>query len=469
MAPDAKHEYAAHRLIINDNNVPLSPVDKFRWSDLDRRLLSPKVIDLAEKMQKRIADGERRVAFQARQSGNAASYLPRLFDFHEQLVDEWAEGLYAVHCEAWAQQKRTVSPAFIRAVRDQAILQLISLRTSSVEAEVTRRGTASSNPPNPIALGEWKRRMNRMAGRWKRKLEAEAVASEYRASSAQDDDRRFALMAIEEARKSVPEDDRPHPKVGAVIVKDGKVLSTAHRGENLKSHAEYIALEAKLPDDLVAGSTVYTTLEPCTTRKHPKIPCAQRLVDRKVYRVVIGMLDPNPEIRGLGDQMLSDAGIEVQLFPRGLRAQVEELNREFVRAQRQKQLPGTVNDPDRAATAAARLLSDATRELQKAAWSFYTLHTAYGVARAVRDVIYEEKQIFDRIDAAFTVFTHDYDVPTDLSDIAKSEMEKIQIALVNLKMFSRRNQESDMRIAATQIEDACERIRIAARPYAYRK
>jgi pyrimidine deaminase RibD-like protein len=156
-------------------------------------------------------------------------------------------------------------------------------------------------------------------------------------NGAEADDRRFALLAIEEALKSVPEDGRPHPKVGAVVVKNGEILSKAHRGENLKSHAEFIALEDKLIDDLVAGSTVYTTLEPCTTRKHPKIPCAQRLVDRKVARVVIGMPDPNPDIRGRGDQLLSEAGIEVQLFPRDLRAQVEEMNRDFIRAQKQRQ------------------------------------------------------------------------------------------------------------------------------------
>lgn len=164
------------------------------------------------------------------------------------------------------------------------------------------------------------------------------VANEKREGHVPEDiDRRFSLLAIEEALKSIPEDSRPHPKVGAVIVKDGRVLSTAHRGEKLKSHAEYVALEDKLSDDLVAGATVYTTLEPCTTRKHPKIPCAQRLIDRKVARVVIGMLDPNPEIRGRGDQLLSDAGVEVQLFPRDLRARVEEMNRDFIREQKQKQ------------------------------------------------------------------------------------------------------------------------------------
>jgi len=209
--------------------------------------------------------------------------------------------------------------------------------------------------------------------------------------SAADDDRRFAVMAIEEAAKSVPEDGRPHPKVGAVVVKDGVVLSKAHRGENLKSHAEFVALEDKLADGLVAGATVYTTLEPCTTRRHPKIACAQRLIDRKVARVVIGMLDPNPDIRGLGDQLLSDAGIEVQLFPRDLRAQVEEMNREFIRAQKQKQTSPKANEgTDRAVTLAARSLTEATRDLQKAAWSLFALHTRYGVAQAARDIAEEE-------------------------------------------------------------------------------
>lgn len=284
-----------------------------------------------------------------------------------------------------------------------------------------------------------------------------------------DDDRRFALMAIEEAQKSVAEDERPHPKVGAVVVKNGVVLSKAHRGEILKSHAEYIALDDKLSDDLVAGATVYTTLEPCTTRTHPKIPCAQRLIDRKVVRVVIGMLDPNPDIRGVGDQLLSDANIETQLFPRDLRAQVEDMNREFIREQKQRQKLAKVNEStERAATMAARLLSNATWDLQKATWSYYALHTQYGVARPARDLAIEEKQILGEMEAALAVFTQDYDLPADLSAVAKSEVGNINIALVNLKAFSMTGQSKQMNIAATQVQDACERIRIAAKPYAYK-
>jgi len=158
-------------------------------------------------------------------------------------------------------------------------------------------------------------------------------------------ERVFQEMAIQEARQSVAEDDRSHPKVGAVVVKNGKVVSKAHRGETPKCHAEYIALEAKLPDDLVSGATVYTTLEPCTTRNHPKIPCARRLIERRVARVFVGILDPNPGIRGLGIQALNEAGIETQFFPRDLQSQIEELNRDFIRAQKERQLQASVAPP----------------------------------------------------------------------------------------------------------------------------
>ncbi len=292
----------------------MTDADEFRWENLDERLLSPKLHEVSEEMQKRSVEGERKAAFDTHQSGNAAGYLTRLFDFQERLTDEWAERLYAAHCEAWSQQNRTVTPAFIRAVRDRAIIQLIGVRKSTVQFGVGLRAKRIGAPPNPVALGEWNRRMDRLAARWSRRLEADAVAEEYRASRTMpnDDDRRFALLAIEEARKSVAEDKRPHPKVGAVVVKDGKILGKAHRGENLKSHAEYIALERKLPNEILVGATVYTTLEPCTTRRHPKIPCARRLVERNVTRVVIGMLDPNRDIGGLGVELLNDAGIETQ-------------------------------------------------------------------------------------------------------------------------------------------------------------
>jgi pyrimidine deaminase RibD-like protein len=283
-------------------------------------------------------------------------------------------------------------------------------------------------------------------------------------------DRRFARLAIEEALKSVPEDERPHPKVGAVVVKDGTILSRAHRGEKEKSHAEYVALEDKLSDDLISGSTVYTTLEPCTTRTHPKIPCAQRLIDRRVACVVIGMFDPNPTIWGRGWQRLREAGIETRVFDHDLMQICEEMNRDFARAQKENQM-GTkpIAATDNAAMIAARSLTDATRNVQKAAWSFFAHHTQFGVARGARDVVEEEKQILEKLEAALNVFTQDYDTPSDLSAVVQTELGNINIAWVNLKSFSMTGQVADMKVSAIQIQEACERIRVAAKPYAYRR
>jgi pyrimidine deaminase RibD-like protein len=138
-------------------------------------------------------------------------------------------------------------------------------------------------------------------------------------------------LAIQEARRSRSEDERTHPYVGVVIVRKGHVLASACRSDlGPGDHAEFGALEKKLQTEALAGCTVYTTLEPCTTRQHPKVACAG-LIERRVGRVMIGMLDPDQRITGKGVLKLRQAGIAVDLFPPGLMAQIEELNREFIR------------------------------------------------------------------------------------------------------------------------------------------
>lgn len=140
-------------------------------------------------------------------------------------------------------------------------------------------------------------------------------------------------LAIEEARKCVSEDTRVHPRVGVVVTKGQTLLASAYRGQKSPGeHAEYTILEQMLSDVAVAGATIYTTLEPCTTRNPPKIPCADRLIERKVARVNIGMLDPDRRIRGNGFMGLRAANIGVGVFPDHLMAEIEELNREFIRS-----------------------------------------------------------------------------------------------------------------------------------------
>jgi pyrimidine deaminase RibD-like protein len=147
-------------------------------------------------------------------------------------------------------------------------------------------------------------------------------------------ERQFMELAIRLAGKSRPESSEAHPLVGAIIVsKTGEVLAESWRGmENLGEHAEFGALK-RLGDRSAVGATVYTTLEPCTTRNHPKVPCAKRLVELRVARVVIGMLDPNQNICGRGIRLLRQAGIATDLFPSELMSEVESQNRDFIRDQ----------------------------------------------------------------------------------------------------------------------------------------
>jgi pyrimidine deaminase RibD-like protein len=179
----------------------------------------------------------------------------------------------------------------------------------------------------------------------------------------------YMKKAVEMARKCQSELGKTSPLVGAVVVKDGKELIATHRGAKRPGdHAEYIALEIELKDVPLAGATVYTTLEPCTVRNPPKTPCAERLVARKVSRVVIGMLDPNPSIRGEGMLTLRRANIAVDLFPPDLMSELEDLNREFIRAQRPTDRRGPV-EPAFVEKNQARALDEWYRVLNHIYWN----------------------------------------------------------------------------------------------------
>jgi pyrimidine deaminase RibD-like protein len=144
-------------------------------------------------------------------------------------------------------------------------------------------------------------------------------------------DRELMQKAVDLSRQSRPEDDgRIHPFVGAVIAHpNGEIISSGYRGQHTAgNHAEQEALVG-IREDLVAGAVVYSTLEPCTVRGK-QMPCCWRLIEREVAEVVIGILDPNRDIRGRGWWRFEEQRIRVRNFGPDFVKEIREMNKEFI-------------------------------------------------------------------------------------------------------------------------------------------
>jgi diaminohydroxyphosphoribosylaminopyrimidine deaminase / 5-amino-6-(5-phosphoribosylamino)uracil reductase len=126
---------------------------------------------------------------------------------------------------------------------------------------------------------------------------------------------------------------QPNPRVGCVIVKDGKVIG---EGAHLKAgepHAEVFAL--RQAGEQAKGATLYVTLEPCShTGRTP--PCSQAIIDAEISTVIVAMQDPNPQVSGSGLAHLQAHNVKVAT---GLmQAQAEALNPGFI-SRMTRQLP----------------------------------------------------------------------------------------------------------------------------------
>jgi len=124
--------------------------------------------------------------------------------------------------------------------------------------------------------------------------------------SASEDQAHMARALILAARGLNTTD--PNPRVGCVVVRDGRILGEAWHERAGEAHAEVLALRAAGPQ--ARGATVYVTLEPCShTGRTP--PCADALIAAGVARVVCCSVDPNPRVAGGGIERLRSAGIAV--------------------------------------------------------------------------------------------------------------------------------------------------------------
>lgn len=138
-------------------------------------------------------------------------------------------------------------------------------------------------------------------------------------------DRRYMALALRLAEKGRGFTS-PNPMVGAVVVNRGRIVGQGSHRKAGGPHAEVIALSQA--GSRAKGGTLYVTLEPCSHLKKRTPPCVPLVVKSGVSRVVIGMVDPNPKVKGRGIARLRRARIDVEVGCR--EAEAQRLNEAYV-------------------------------------------------------------------------------------------------------------------------------------------
>ncbi|HMQ68048.1 MAG TPA: bifunctional diaminohydroxyphosphoribosylaminopyrimidine deaminase/5-amino-6-(5-phosphoribosylamino)uracil reductase RibD [Ignavibacteria bacterium] len=121
----------------------------------------------------------------------------------------------------------------------------------------------------------------------------------------------------------------PNPLVGSVVVKDDKIIGKGFHKKFGKAHAEVNAIsDAEKNGYDVKDTSLYVNLEPCS-HTGKTLPCADRIINKKISKVFIGMKDPFEEVNGKGIRKLKAAGIDVKTGI--LKSECEELNKFFIK------------------------------------------------------------------------------------------------------------------------------------------
>ena len=123
-------------------------------------------------------------------------------------------------------------------------------------------------------------------------------------------DERFMRAALREARRGLGLTS-PNPAVGAVLVIKNKIVSRGHHQQAGSAHAEVECLTG-FSRKISAPSTLYVTLEPCSTVGRTG-PCTNAIINAGVKNLVVGAIDPNPKHAGRGIEQLKKAGVNVRV------------------------------------------------------------------------------------------------------------------------------------------------------------
>jgi diaminohydroxyphosphoribosylaminopyrimidine deaminase/5-amino-6-(5-phosphoribosylamino)uracil reductase len=144
-----------------------------------------------------------------------------------------------------------------------------------------------------------------------------------------DKNTRYMALALRLARKAQGMTS-PNPMVGAVLVKKGKIIGQGYHKQAGLPHAEIEAFnDAAEKKKSITGATLYVTLEPCCHENKRTPPCVSAVIEKKISKVFVATLDPNPVVSGNGVSLLRNNGIEVEVGL--LEEKARELNEAYTK------------------------------------------------------------------------------------------------------------------------------------------
>jgi ATP-dependent DNA helicase RecG len=159
-------------------------------------------------------------------------------------------------------------------------------------------------------------------------------------------------LSIESMKRTVPEprdDSKISPLVGAVLIRPDDKVKTAWRGQYRHGeHAEYTLFERECHNDILDGSILFTTLEPCThiSRAHGKLSCSERIVYARISEIWVGIEDPDPNVDRKGIAYLEEHGITVHMFDPDLQDIIYKENQKFIdQANERAAVAATTDEP----------------------------------------------------------------------------------------------------------------------------
>jgi|SRR5579859_4238401 len=164
---------------------------EFCWEDVDHKLADAKLALLSGDMQKKVADDQRRIHFEAAKRGNDAYFLVAFFEMQESRAQEWAREIYKVYCNVWESQGQAITLELAKSVYEKAVMPVLSVRqgTAEFEAELVAKRTGTADSPQLTAcIAEWRRKIKRLGSSLWTEIEVDAREQEHASNAKKGDE-----------------------------------------------------------------------------------------------------------------------------------------------------------------------------------------------------------------------------------------------------------------------------------------